>query len=144
MGAIEMSVPGSVGSGQAEAHLGAEQRRLAGRAARTTTPRRAHAEYTPRAGRAGERRYANQVERVVLGQQLMPSVSDILLGRHRGEGLDGVTRDFYVRQLADWKGGAAIESLRPDWQLWYGQNAGDYHRLADAVATGHISAEPGS
>ena len=80
---------------------------------------------------AGDRRHANQGERVVLGQQLMQSVSDILLGWHRSEGLDGVSRDFYVRQLADWKGGAVLESLRPDWLLQYGE------MCAWALARGH-------
>jgi uncharacterized protein (DUF2252 family) len=80
---------------------------------------------------AGDRLHANQGERVVLGQQLMQSVSDILLGWHRSEGLDGVSRDFYVRQLADWKGGAEIESLRPDWLLRYGE------MCAWALARGH-------
>ena len=70
---------------------------------------------------AGDRRHPNQGERVVLGQQLMQSVTDILLGWHRSEGLDGVGRDFYVRQLADWKGGVEVESLRPDWLLRYGE-----------------------
>src|SRR6184192_3721961 len=53
---------------------------------------------------AGASRYANQGQRVVAGQRLMQAASDIFLGWQRNPaGLDGVTRDFYVRQLRDWK-----------------------------------------
>jgi predicted alpha/beta hydrolase len=37
----------------------------------------------------------------------------VFLGWHRTTGLDGRTRDFYVRQLHDWKGSASIETLTP-------------------------------
>ena len=47
--------------------------------------------------------YANQGERVVEGQRLIQASSDVLLGWLRSTGLDGVERDFYVRQLWDWK-----------------------------------------
>jgi hypothetical protein len=40
---------------------------------------------------------------VVAGQHLMQAESDIFLGWTRAPGPDGVTRDFYVRQLRDWK-----------------------------------------
>lgn len=52
---------------------------------------------------AGASRYTNQGQRVVEGQRLMQACSDIFLGWHRGRGLDGTDRDFYVRQLWDWK-----------------------------------------
>jgi len=61
---------------------------------------------------AGERLVGNEGERVVLGQRHMQAVSDLFLGWHRSTGIDGVSRDFYVRQLADWKGGADVERLR--------------------------------
>ena len=49
--------------------------------------------------------YANHGERVVAGQHLMQASSDIFLGwLHVEAGLDGVARDFYGRQLKDWKG----------------------------------------
>ena len=49
-------------------------------------------------------RYSQHGQRVVEGQRLMQTASDIFLGWERMTGLDGVRRDFYVRQLRDWKG----------------------------------------
>lgn len=49
----------------------------------------------------GESVYSHCGERVVAGQRLMQAASDIFLGRQHTKGLDGVTRDFYVRQLHD-------------------------------------------
>jgi uncharacterized protein (DUF2252 family) len=60
----------------------------------------------------GRSRYANQGERVVAGQHLMQAESDIFLGWTRVTGPDGVDRDFYVRQLKDWKFSAPIEAMR--------------------------------
>jgi len=51
----------------------------------------------------GRSRYANQGERVVAGQHLQQAQSDIFLGWTRITGPDGIDRDFYVRQLKDWK-----------------------------------------
>ncbi|MFF5295865.1 DUF2252 domain-containing protein [Paractinoplanes globisporus] len=53
----------------------------------------------------------NEGRRVVSGQRLMQAVSDIFLGWHRVSGFDGQTRDFYVRQLRDWKGAAVVEEM---------------------------------
>lgn len=53
----------------------------------------------------------NQGQRVVEGQRLMQASSDIMLGWQRTAGVDGVERDFYVRQFRDWKGGFEIEAL---------------------------------
>ncbi|MER7467411.1 DUF2252 domain-containing protein [Streptomyces sp. NPDC097981] len=53
---------------------------------------------------AGPGAYSMQGERVVAGQRLMQAASDIFLGWHRAKGPDGRERDFYVRQLRDWKG----------------------------------------
>ena len=61
----------------------------------------------------GRSRYANQGERVVAGQHLMQAESDIFLGWARATGPDGVDRDFYVRQLKDWKMSAPIEQMVP-------------------------------
>ena len=59
---------------------------------------------------AGPSEFDNQGQRVVEGQHLMQAASDILLGWFRGQGIDdGVTRDFYVRQLWDWKISANVE-----------------------------------
>jgi uncharacterized protein (DUF2252 family) len=63
----------------------------------------------------GASRYANQGQRVVAGQRLMQAASDIFLGWQRTEaGLDGQQRDFYVRQLRDWKFSVEIALLRPE------------------------------
>jgi uncharacterized protein (DUF2252 family) len=59
----------------------------------------------------GRGRYANQGRRVVEGQRLMQAASDVLLGWIRTTGIDGAERDFYVRQLWDWKLSAAIDEL---------------------------------
>ena len=63
---------------------------------------------------AGRSRYNNQGERVVAGQHLMQAQSDIFLGWTRVPNpVDGVDRDFYVRQLRDWKLSAPIEAMIP-------------------------------
>jgi uncharacterized protein (DUF2252 family) len=63
----------------------------------------------------GTSKYANQGQRVVAGQRLMQAASDIFLGWQRIEaGLDGQSRDFYVRQLRDWKFSIEIGQLRPE------------------------------
>ena len=45
----------------------------------------------------------NHGQRVVQGQRLMQVDGDIFLGWLRTDGLDGTPRDYYVRQLWDWK-----------------------------------------
>jgi uncharacterized protein (DUF2252 family) len=60
---------------------------------------------------AGASTYANHGERVVAGQRLMQTSGDIFLGTHRVRGIDGRDRDFYVRQLRDWKGSAVVEEM---------------------------------
>ena len=62
------------------------------------------------AGRSG---FANHGQRVVEGQRLVQAASDILLGWTRTVGLDGVERDFYLRQLWDGKFSADIDSMSP-------------------------------
>jgi uncharacterized protein (DUF2252 family) len=62
---------------------------------------------------AGASAYATQGERVVSGQRLMQATSDIFLGWERVQGIDGRRRDFYVRQLRDWKGIAVTETMAP-------------------------------
>ncbi len=54
--------------------------------------------------------YDNHGERVVRGQRLMQAASDIFLGWQRQAGIDGVDRDFYIRQLHDWKGSADVDA----------------------------------
>ncbi|HTG47504.1 MAG TPA: DUF2252 domain-containing protein [Actinomycetota bacterium] len=68
--------------------------------------------------------YANAGQRVVEGQRLMQAASDIFLGWERTEGLDGVARDYYVRQLRDWKGSLAPEAMDPTVMAVYGRMCG--------------------
>jgi uncharacterized protein (DUF2252 family) len=63
-------------------------------------------------GFAGKSTYPHHGQRVVAGQRLMQAATDIFLGWQRIKGLDGVTRDYYVRQFHDWKGGAEVDNLR--------------------------------
>jgi uncharacterized protein (DUF2252 family) len=73
----------------------------------------------------GASKYANQGLRVVAGQRLMQASSDIFLGWQRTSvGLDGKQRDFYVRQLRDWKFSMPIESLVPRGMRIYGELCG--------------------
>jgi uncharacterized protein (DUF2252 family) len=73
----------------------------------------------------GASKYANQGQRVVAGQRLMQATSDIFLGWQRTEaGLDGKQRDFYVRQLRDWKFSIEIETLLPRGLRMYGSLCG--------------------
>jgi uncharacterized protein (DUF2252 family) len=62
---------------------------------------------------SGRSKYNNEGERVVAGQHLMQAQSDIFLGWTRATGPDGVERDFYVRQLRDWKFSMPIELMVP-------------------------------
>jgi uncharacterized protein (DUF2252 family) len=58
---------------------------------------------------AGPSQFANHGQRVVIGQRLTQSASDIFLGwTHVG------TRHYYVRQLRDMKASVSIDKLRPD------------------------------
>jgi uncharacterized protein (DUF2252 family) len=73
----------------------------------------------------GASKYANQGQRVVAGQRLMQASSDIFLGWQRvEEGLDGKQRDFYVRQLRDWKFSVDIETMVPRGMRLYGEVCG--------------------
>jgi uncharacterized protein (DUF2252 family) len=62
---------------------------------------------------AGPSRYRNHGRRVVEGQRLMQAAGDIFLGWCVAIGLDGRDRDFYVRQLWDWKRSVEVEKLGP-------------------------------
>ena len=68
---------------------------------------------------AGRSPYLNQGERVVAGQHLMQAESDIFLGWARVTGADKVDRDFYVRQLKDWKFSFPIEAMIPSGMTVY-------------------------
>ena len=69
--------------------------------------------------------FENHGERVVTGQHLMQAFTDIFLGwLHVDAGLDGKERDFYGRQLKDWKGSAEIDQMDPQGLMTYGRLCG--------------------
>jgi uncharacterized protein (DUF2252 family) len=73
----------------------------------------------------GKSGFKNHGERVVTGQRLMQATSDIFLGWvHVKAGMDGLARDFYGRQLKDWKGSAEIEQMLPQGMSAYGRLCG--------------------
>jgi uncharacterized protein (DUF2252 family) len=81
-------------------------------------------------------RYPGSGERVVRGQRLMQSVSDILLGWSDGA---STGRDYYFRQLRDMKGSALVESMAPQTMTFYAELCGwtlarAHARSGDAVA----------
>jgi len=72
----------------------------------------------------GRSQYGNQGERVVAGQHLQQAQSDIFLGWTRITGPDGIDRDFYVRQLRDWKFSIPTEVMLPAGLTLYAQLCG--------------------
>jgi uncharacterized protein (DUF2252 family) len=60
---------------------------------------------------AGASPYEHPGRRVVEGQRLMQAAGDAFLGWVSAEGVDGRLRHFYVRQLWDGKGSAAVERM---------------------------------
>jgi uncharacterized protein (DUF2252 family) len=83
---------------------------------------------------------SNHGKRVVEGQRLMQATSDIFLGWiHTDAGLDGRPRDFYVRQLWDWKTSVDLETIVPRglelYARWCGWTLARAHaRSGDRVA----------
>ncbi|HEY1517792.1 MAG TPA: DUF2252 domain-containing protein [Solirubrobacteraceae bacterium] len=73
----------------------------------------------------GPSEFSNHGQRVVTGQRLMQASSDIFLGwLHIESALDQQPRDFYGRQLKDWKGSAEIEEMVPKGLAAYGRLCG--------------------
>jgi hypothetical protein len=90
---------------------------------------------------AGDTEFDNEGQRVVEGQRLMQAASDVLLGWLRTTGIDGQERDFYVRQLWDWKGSADVEAMEPAGMAIYAKLCGwtlarAHARSGDATAIG--------
>ncbi|MFE3249067.1 DUF2252 domain-containing protein [Streptomyces sp. NPDC059209] len=73
---------------------------------------------------AGRSEYRNQGQRVVAGQRLMQAVGDVFLGWDRVRGQDGHQRDFYVRQLHDWKGILVPQEMVPNGMRVFGELCG--------------------
>ena len=72
----------------------------------------------------GESAFANPGQRVVEGQRLTQAASDILLGWIRFTAPDGVSRNFYMRQLWDGKGSALVELMDPTIMQLYAELCG--------------------
>jgi uncharacterized protein (DUF2252 family) len=72
----------------------------------------------------GKSQYRSHGQRVVAGQRLMQAASDIFLGWQRITGLDGQDRDFYIRQLRDWKASAEVEAMLPKGMTVYAKLCG--------------------
>ena len=73
----------------------------------------------------GKSEYPNHGQRVIAGQRLMQAATDIFIGWQRvRSGLDGQERDFYVRQLKDWKGSLVLEAMGPPALAAYGTACG--------------------
>jgi uncharacterized protein (DUF2252 family) len=90
----------------------------------------------------GGSEFANHGQRVVEGQRLMQASSDIFLGWVRNtRTFDGAERDFYVRQLWDWKTSVDLEAILPRGLELYAQACGwtlarAHARSGDCVAIG--------
>jgi len=90
----------------------------------------------------GKSAYENHGERVVAGQRLMQATSDIFLGwLHSKETLDGAERDFFVRQLWDWKTSLDLDTILPEGLELYGEVCGfllarAHARSGDRIAIG--------
>ena len=87
----------------------------------------------------GRSAFSSHGQRVVEGQRLMQSASDIMLGWIRVEAHDGVKRDFYIRQLWDAKGSALVEFMSPQTMELYADVCGwtlarAHARSGDSVA----------
>ena len=68
--------------------------------------------------------FENHGQRVVEGQRMTQAASDIMLGWMRTSGVDGVERDYYVRQLWDGKGSALVEFMNPKALTFYAELCG--------------------
>ncbi len=89
----------------------------------------------------GKSAYANHGQRAIAGQRLMQAATDIFVGWDRFAGIDGVERDFYVRQLRDWKGSFEVDSMLPSGLSIYARMCGwtlarAHARSGDRVAIG--------
>jgi hypothetical protein len=89
--------------------------------------------FLPRSG------FRNHGRRVVEGQRVTQATGDVLLGWIRAMGIDGEERDFYVRQLWDWKQSAEVDTMDAILLRLYGELCGwtlarGHARSGDSVA----------
>ena len=73
----------------------------------------------------GRSEYGNSGQRVVAGQRLIQAASDLFLGwQHVPKARDGQRRDFYIRQLHDWKGSVEVETMKQPGMVVYARFCG--------------------
>ncbi len=89
----------------------------------------------------GKSGFGKHGQRVVEGQRLMQAASDVMLGWVRMADWEGVSRDFYMRQLWDGKGSALVELMNPAAMTVYAGFCGRalakaHARSGDAIAIG--------
>jgi uncharacterized protein (DUF2252 family) len=90
----------------------------------------------------GPSEFTDPGRRVVEGQRLMQAASDIFLGWiHGADEIDGGVRDFYVRQLWDWKSSVDAETILPRGLSAYARACGwtlarAHARSGDPIAIG--------
>jgi uncharacterized protein (DUF2252 family) len=87
----------------------------------------------------GHSEFASHGQRVVEGQRLTQAASDIMLGWIKTTGVDGVERDFYIRQLWDAKMSALVDLMAPAVMKLYATACGTelaraHARAGDGVA----------
>ena len=87
----------------------------------------------------GPSEYASAGQRVIAGQRLMQAAPDILIGWQNATGYDGVEREFYLRQLKDWKVSAKVETMTPRILELYAELCGRVLARAHARAGDRIA-----
>ncbi len=98
-------------------------------------------------------RYKNMGARVVAGQRLMQSTSDIFLGWIASTDLEGQAHDYYFRQLRDWKLSAEVETMDAKAMLTYAKlcgatlarahaRSGDRVAIAAYIGAGAVDSAP--
>ena len=68
-------------------------------------------------------KFSNHGQRVVVGQRLVQAASDIFLGWERFS-WGGTERDYYFRQLRDWKGSVDVSGMTPAGMDVWGRMCG--------------------
>jgi uncharacterized protein (DUF2252 family) len=68
--------------------------------------------------------FAGHSQRIVEGQRLSQAAGDIFLGWTRAKEPDGAQRDYYVRQLRDWKASLDIDRVTPEGFVSYARSCG--------------------
>jgi uncharacterized protein (DUF2252 family) len=94
-------------------------------------------------------KFNNHGERVVVGQKLTQSASDIFLGWARSAQPGSVPFDFYIRQFRDWKGSVVYGTMRAEGFTLYAQicgwalakahaRSGDQIAISSYIGTGSV------